>query len=173
MDIIRWSTLKSDWLYSLQPKIEKLYTVNKHKRQVRCSGIPISFRIFHSLLWSTHSKGISLSLLHSVFQGQICLLPQVFLDFLFFAFQSPIMKRTSFGVLVLKGLVGLHRTVPLQLLQHYWSGHRLALLWYWMVCLGSEQRSFCHFWDCIQVLHSGLLLTVMATPFALKDSCPQ
>ena len=29
MDITRWSTPKSDWLYSLQPKIEKLYTVNK------------------------------------------------------------------------------------------------------------------------------------------------
>ena len=26
MDITRWSTPKSDWLYSLQPKIEKLYT---------------------------------------------------------------------------------------------------------------------------------------------------
>ena len=37
-----------------------------------------------------------------------------------FAFQSPVMKRTSFWVLVLKGLVGLHRTVQLQLLQHYW-----------------------------------------------------
>ena len=31
MDIIRWSTPKSDWLYSLQPKMEKLYTVNKNK----------------------------------------------------------------------------------------------------------------------------------------------
>ena len=29
------------------------------------------------------------------------------------------MKRTSFWVLVLKGLVGLHRTVQLQLLQRY------------------------------------------------------
>ena len=29
---------------------------------------------------------------------------------------------------VLKGLVGLHRTIQLQLLQHYWSGHRLGLL---------------------------------------------
>ena len=28
----------------------------------------------------------------------------------------------SFLVLVLEGLVGLHRTVQLQLLQHYWSG---------------------------------------------------
>ena len=32
------------------------------------------------------------------------------------------MKRTFFGVLVLKGLVGLHITVQLQFLQHYWSG---------------------------------------------------
>ena len=29
-------------------------------------------------------------------------------------------------MLVLRGLVGLHRTVQLQLLQHYWLGHRLA-----------------------------------------------
>ena len=28
-------------------------------------------------------------------------------------------------MLVLKGLVGLHRTIQLQLLQHYWSGHKL------------------------------------------------
>ena len=31
IDITRWSTPKSDWLYSLQPKMEKLYTVNKNK----------------------------------------------------------------------------------------------------------------------------------------------
>ena len=31
MDNTRWSTPKSDWLYSLQPKMEKLYTVNKNK----------------------------------------------------------------------------------------------------------------------------------------------
>ena len=30
MDITRWSTPKSDWLYSLQPKMEKLYTVSKN-----------------------------------------------------------------------------------------------------------------------------------------------
>ena len=70
-----------------------------------------------------------------------------------FAFQSSIMKRTSFLCVCLKGLVGLHRTVQLQFLQRFWLGHRLGLLWYWMVCLGNEQRSFCHFWDCIQVLH--------------------
>ena len=31
MDITRWSTPQSDWLYSLQPKMERLYTVNKNK----------------------------------------------------------------------------------------------------------------------------------------------
>ena len=31
VDITRWSTLKSDWLYSLQPQMEKLYTVSKNK----------------------------------------------------------------------------------------------------------------------------------------------
>ena len=31
MDITRWSTLKSDWLHSFQPKMEKLYTVSKNK----------------------------------------------------------------------------------------------------------------------------------------------
>ena len=29
------------------------------KRQVRWSGIPISFRIFHTLLWSTQSKALA------------------------------------------------------------------------------------------------------------------
>ena len=33
MDITRWSILKSDWLYSLQPKMEKLYTVSKKKKK--------------------------------------------------------------------------------------------------------------------------------------------
>ena len=31
IDITRWSILKSDWLYSLQPKMERLYTVSKNK----------------------------------------------------------------------------------------------------------------------------------------------
>ena len=31
MEIIKWSIPKSDWLYSLQQKMEKLYTVSKNK----------------------------------------------------------------------------------------------------------------------------------------------
>ena len=38
-------------------------------------------------------------------------------------------EKDIFGrVLVLQGLVGLHRTIQLQLLQHYWLGLRLGLL---------------------------------------------
>ena len=65
-------------------------------------------------------------------------------------------KDIFFWDLVLKGLVGLHRTIQLQLLQHYWLGHRLGLPWEWMVFFLNEERSFCRFWDCIQVLHFGL-----------------
>ena len=57
------------------------------------------------------------------------------------------MKRTSFWVFALEGLVGPRRIFQLQLLQHYWLGHRLGLLWYWMAGLGNEERSFCHFWS--------------------------
>ena len=85
--------------------------------------------------------------------SQICLLLQVFLDFLLFHSSSLWWKGHLLWVLVLEVLVSLHRTIQLQLLQHYWLGHRL--LWYWIVCLGNEQRLFCHFWDCIQVLHFG------------------
>ena len=38
MDITRWSTLKPDWLYSLQPNMEKLYTVNKNKTRADCGS---------------------------------------------------------------------------------------------------------------------------------------
>ena len=48
-------------------------------------------------------------------------------------------KDVFFLVLVLEDLVGPHRTVHLQLLQHCSSGHRLGLLWYWMVCLRNKQ----------------------------------
>ena len=33
VDITRWPTAKLDWLYSLQPKMEQLYTVSKNKIQ--------------------------------------------------------------------------------------------------------------------------------------------
>ena len=108
------------------------------------------------LLWPVRSLGktlLTFDLLHFVLQDPICLLLQVYLDCLLLQ-SSPLQWRGHlFWVLVLEGLVDLHRTIQLQPLQDYWPGHRLRLLWYWMVCLENEQKLFCHFWDCIQVLH--------------------
>ena len=70
------------------------------------------------------------------------------------------MKRTFFLVLVLEGLVGHHRTVQPQLLGI--SGWSIDLDY---CCLGKEQRSFCHYGDCTQVLHFRLSCTMRATPF--------
>ena len=38
MDITRWSMQKSDGLYSLQPKMEKLYTVSKKRPGADCGS---------------------------------------------------------------------------------------------------------------------------------------
>ena len=39
MGITRWSTSKSDSLYCLQPKMEKLYTVSKNKTGADCGSL--------------------------------------------------------------------------------------------------------------------------------------
>ena len=80
----------------------------------------------------------------------------------YFCISVPYNEKDIFGgVLVLKYLVGLHRTIQLQLLQCYWSGHRLGLLWYWMVCLGNKQRSFC--------LHHNLKKSFILKMYILKE----
>ena len=128
------------------------------------------------LLWSVGFLGKTLLacvLLHIVLQGQTYLLLCVSLDFFFCIPVTYDEKGYLLWVWVLEGLVDLHRTIRLQLLQHYWLGHRLGLLWYWMACLGNKQQSFGHFWDCTEELQFGLLLTMRASPFLLRDSCPQ
>ena len=92
-----------------------------------------------------------------------------------FALQSPTMfKKTSFGGVSSRRPLGLHSTVQLQLLQHYWSGHRLGITvilnglpWKWTEIIQSFLR--------LQpsTAFRILLLTMMATPFLLRDSCPQ
>ena len=112
------------------------------------------------LLWPVHCLGktlLAFALLCFLLQGQISRLLKVSHDFLLWHSSPLWWKGHFFGVLVLEGLVGLHRTIQLQLLQHYWSEHRLGLVWYWILCLGNEQRSFCHFWDWIQALHFRLI----------------
>ena len=65
-------------------------------------------------------------------------------------------EKDLFSVLILEGVVYLHKTHQIQLLQHQYLGHSLGLLWRWMICHGNEPKSFCCFWDCTQVLHFGL-----------------
>ena len=72
-----------------------------------------------------------------------------------FAFQPLMMKRTSFFIF---GVNSRESYMPSY--RHLTSAssalfvwHWIRLLWYWMVCLGNELRSFCHFWDCTQVVH--------------------
>ena len=96
------------------------------------------------LLWPVGSLGKTLldfALLHSISQGQICLLLQVFLTS-YFCIPVPYNEEDIFfWVLVLEGLVGLYRTIQLQLFWCYCLGQNFGLLWYWMVCLGNKQRS--------------------------------
>ena len=110
------------------------------------------------------------ALLHFVLQGQTCLLLQVSLDFLLLH-SSPLWWKGHlfFGVSSRRSCrcSKKHSTsAPSALVVR----PRLGLLWYGLVCLGNEQRSFCHFWNCTQVLHFGLFCWLWGLlPFLLKD----
>ena len=89
---------------------------------------------------------LAFALLHSVLLNQTSLLLQVSLDFLLLH-SNPQWRigHLFFLVLILGGFLGLHRPGQLQLLQHWCLGHRLGLLWCWIVCLRNKLRSFYHF----------------------------
>ena len=77
------------------------------------------------LLWPVRSFGktlLAFALLHFVLQSQACLLLQVSLDFCLLHSNPLWWKGHLFLVLVLEGLVGLNRTILLQLLWHLWLG---------------------------------------------------
>ena len=120
------------------------------------------------------AKLLAFALLHFVFQGQTCLLLQT--SYLLTSYYCiPILfdeKDIFLWVLVLEDLVSLHRTIQLQLLQHSWLGHMLVLLWYWIVCLGNKMRCYCHFWDCIQVLHFRLFFDYDGCSISSKSFWP-
>ena len=77
------------------------------------------------LLWAVRSLDktlLAFALLHFVLQGQTYLLLQVCLEFLPVHSSSLSWKEHLFLMLVLENLVGHHRTIQLQLLQHYCWG---------------------------------------------------
>ena len=87
------------------------------------------------LLWPVRSLGKILSLCPASFCTPKPNMPVTsgISWLLIFAFQSPIMKRTSFLGVISRSIVGLHRIIQLQHLQYYQLGHRLGLLWYWIL----------------------------------------
>ena len=166
-----WATVGSRscfcWLHRASPSLAAKNIINLIWPSDIDHLVMSMFRLFSCvvgrgcLLWPVHSLGktlLAFSLLHSVLQGQICLLLQVFPDFLLLC-SSPLQwKGHLFWALVLEGLVGLHRTIQLQLLQHYWSGHRLGLLdieWFAL----ETNRDYCVIFDitskyCISEFYS-------------------
>ena len=76
-------------------------------------------------------------------------------------------------MLVLKGLVGLHGTVQLQLLQHYWLGIDLDYRDIEWFALKTNRDHSVVSEIAPRYCILTLLLTMMATPFLLRDSCPQ
>ena len=114
---------------------------------------------------------LAFALLHFVLQGQTCLLLQASLDFLLLHSSPLIMKKTYFWVLVLEGLVG-----------------RIELLSFFSITSWGIDLDYCDI-ECFALekteiillflrLHPStalqtLLLTMRATLFLLRDSCPQ
>ena len=66
------------------------------------------------------------------------------------------MKRTSFWVLDLEGLVGLHATIQIQLLQHYWLGIDL------------DYRDF--EWFALEMNRDHSVIFEIATKYCISDS---
>ena len=166
------------WLYKVSPSSAAKNIINLILVLTIwwCSCVVFScFVGRRCLLWPVRSLGKTLfafALLHFVFQGQICPLFQLSLDFLVLHFSSHDEKDIFLGVLVLEGLVGLNRTIQLQLLWLYWLGHWITVILNSLPWKRTESiLSFLRlhpstaFWT--------LLLTMMATPFLLRDSCLQ
>ena len=76
-------------------------------------------------------------------------------------------------MLVLEGLVGLHRTIQLQLLQCYWLGIDLEYCDIELFALETNRDHSVIFEIASKYCTRTLLLTMMATLFFLRDSCPQ
>ena len=132
------------------------------------------------LLWLVLFLGktlLAFALLHFVLQGQICLLLQVSFDFLLLHYSPLRWNRhrvcvcVCVCVLVLENLVCLHRTLQVQLLSIGWGiGLNYCDAEWFALETNRDHLSFLRlhpstaFWT--------VLLTMMATPFLLRDSCP-
>ena len=153
-----WLQVLFCWLYTASPSL----TAEILMLAIWwCPCVESSRVVGRCLLWLMHSLDralLAFALLHFALQSQTCLLLQVSLDFLLFAFQSPMMKKTSFlfffGVSSKRSrkFSQNRSTVAFSTLV---VRHRLGLPGCLVVCFGSELRWFCHFLVCTPVRHFG------------------
>ena len=133
-EFINWAIVSSQsyfcWLYRASPSLAAKNIINHISVLAiwwcpRAESSPVLFAMTSALSWQN-----SITVCPASFCTPMPHLPVTpsISWLLTFASQSFIMKKTSFWVLVLEGLLSFHRTVQLQLLQHSWSGHRLGLL---------------------------------------------
>ena len=155
-----WANVSSQsccWLYRASPFLAAKNIINLIPALTVwwCSCVESSLVLLQEcLLWPVCSYPLSCFVLY--FKTKFACYSRCFLTS-YFCIPVPYNEKDIFlGVLALEGLVGPHRIIQFQVLQHYWSGHRLVFPWYWMVCLRNKQRLFCRLWDCIQVLYLGL-----------------
>ena len=95
------------------------------------------------LLWPVRSLGkilLAFALLHSVFQGQICLLLQVSLDFLLLHSNPLWWKGHPFFGVSSRRSFRSSLNCSTSVSSTLGVGHRPRLLWCWMVCFGNEPR---------------------------------
>ena len=141
-----WASSRSWWWTGKPGVLQSMGSQRfRHTEQLNWTDVYVRshllccwIRVFAMITAFFWQNSVSLCLLHFVLQGQTCLLLQVSLDFLLLHSSPLWWKGHLFLVLVLEGIVGHHRTVQLQLLQHWWLGHGLGLLWYWIVFLRNE-----------------------------------
>ena len=76
-------------------------------------------------------------------------------------------------MLVVEGLVSLHRTIQLQLFQHYWSGHRLGLLCVEWFALEMNKDHSVIFETASKYCISDSFVDLDGYSILRRDSCPQ
>ena len=128
------------------------------------------------LLWLAHSLGktlLAFALLHSVLQGQTCLLLQVCLDFLLLLSSPLWWKGYLFSVLVLEGLVCLHKTIQFSFFGI--SGWGIDLDYYGIEWFALETNRDHSVFSGIAPKYciSDSFVDYEGSPFLLRNSCPQ
>ena len=137
-----WATVSSQscfcWLYRASPSLAGKNIINLISVLMIWWGPCVESslcwkRVFAMTSAFSWQNSVSLCPVSFCTPGANLPVAQVSLDFLFLHSSPLWWTEHHFLVLVLESLVGLHKTIQLQLLWHYWLEHGLGLLWYWMV----------------------------------------